>query len=129
MTSAEDAVLGLVESKFGAEGLYTNLSHRPWQSPQEATLPAIAPHEQRTIEAVIHFCKYVHQTYGRFPAHVDAFKTVIAFQAHHLDMEFYDKFYPAESVPHTHRDHFTTWHQGHLHDNAPYTSVHDEVLS
>jgi len=129
VTSAEDAVLGLVESKFGAEGLYTNLSHRPWQSPQEATPPAIAPHEQRTIEAVIHFCKYVHQTYGRFPAHVDAFKTVIAFQAHHLDMEFYDKFYPAESVPHTHRNHFTTWHEGHLHDNAPYTSVHDEVLS
>ncbi|MDH5253080.1 MAG: hypothetical protein OEW25_07120 [Nitrospira sp.] len=129
VSSVEDAVLSLVESKFGVRGLYTNLTNRPWQSPEGPSQPPIAPHEQRTIEAVIQFCNYVYRTYGRFPAHVDAFKTVLAFQAHHLDMGFYDKFYPTESMPQTHRDHFTAWHQTHLENDTRNSILHEEVLS
>lgn len=129
VSSVEDAVLSLVESKFGSGGLYSDLGNRPWHTSQDPTQSAIAPHQQRTIEAVIQFCKYVHRTYGRFPAHVDAFKTVIAFQAHHVDVGFYDKFYPHEAVPQTHRDHFTAWHQSYLDDQAHLAPLHEEVLS
>lgn len=129
VSSIEDAVLSLVESKFGMGGLYTDPANTPWKSPAGQAAPQIAPHEQRTIEAVIQFCNYVYRTYGRFPAHVDAFKTVIAFQAHHIDQGFYDKFYPNESVPQAHRDHFTAWHQGHLEENQNLPAMHEEVLS
>jgi hypothetical protein len=79
------------------------------------------------VEATIAFCTYVMRTYGRFPAHTDAFKTVIAFQAHHLDVDFYDKFYPNESVPQAHRDHLMAWHQGHQLEETELFSVQEGV--
>lgn len=109
VSSMEDAVLKLVASKFGTGGLYANPSKRPWMSPEGG--PGVIPHDQKAIDATISFCNYVYRTYGRFPAHVDAFKSVIAFQAHHIDAEFYDRFYPGESLPHAHREHLSTWHR------------------
>lgn len=126
-SSIEEAVLSLVDSKFGLSGIYTTPTSRPWMNPDGES--KIMPHEQRTIEAVIEFCNYVYRTYGRFPAHADAFKTVIAFQAHHVDVGFYDKFYPQDSIPQAHRDHFATWHQSHLDEGAAISEMHEEVLS
>lgn len=126
-SSIEEAVLSLVDSKFGLGGIYTTATSRPWMNPEGGS--KIVPHEQRTIEAVIEFCNYVYRTYGRFPAHADAFKTVIAFQAHHVDVGFYDKFYPNESVPQAQRDHFAAWHQSHLDEGAAMSAMHEEVLS
>ena len=127
VSSIEEAVLSLIDSKFGLGGIYTAPTSRPWMNPDGGS--RIMPHDQRAIEAVIEFCNYVYRTYGRFPAHADAFKTVIAFQAHHLDVGFYDKFYPSESVPQAHRDHFAAWHQSHLDEGATMASMHEEVLS
>ena len=66
-------MLNLVASKFGPDGIYTNASTRPWMSPEGRS--RIVPHDQHAIDAVLHFCNYVYRTYGRFPAHTDAFKT------------------------------------------------------
>jgi hypothetical protein len=126
-SSIEEAVLSLVDSKFGLGGIYTTPTSQPWMNPDGGS--KIVPHEQHTIEAVIEFCNYVYRTYGRFPAHADAFKTVIAFQAHHVDVGFYDKFYPNESVPQAQRDHFAAWHQSHLDEGAAMSAMHEEVLS
>jgi hypothetical protein len=123
VSSIEEAVLTLIDSKFGFGGVYTSPASRPWATTNAGS--PIKPHEQRTIEAVIEFCNYVYRTYGRFPAHVDAFKTVIAFQAHHVDVAFYDKFYPNEAVPHAHRAHFAAWHQSHLAEGADASSLHE----
>lgn len=109
VSSMKEAVHELVRSKFGAGGTYTNASNRPWVAPESRA--TITPHTQRTIDAVVSFCTYVYETYGRFPAHVDAFKTVTAFQSHHVDLAFYDKFYPGEAVSDVHRHHDATWHQ------------------
>ena len=106
--SIEAAVRNLVYSKFGASGIYPNPATWPWiprKQDQE-----VQPHSGRTVEAAIRFCEYVYRTYGRFPAHVDAFKTVIAFQAHHVDVGFYEKFYPQEALGETHREHLSVWH-------------------
>lgn len=104
----EDAVRTLVASKFGPNGMYARPTGHPWS--RSETGLSIVPHDEQAIEATIRFCEYVYQTYGRFPAHADAFKTVVAFQAHHIDVGFYDKFYPESSVPSTHREHFGVWH-------------------
>lgn len=125
VSSIEAAVLNLVDSKFGAAGIYTDPSVRPWVTQDSRShITAYDPH---AIDAVIHFCNYVYKTYGRFPAHTDAFKTVIAFQAHHLDIGFYDKFYPNESVPQTHRDHLMAWHQGDCAQETMLPSLQEGV--
>ena len=108
-SSMEESVQGLVASKFGEGGPYSPSGLQPWTDSAKAS--QIRRHDQRTIDATIAFCNYVMQTYGRFPAHVDAFKTVIAFQAHHVDPAFYDRFYPQPSLPVAHREHLSQWHQ------------------
>ena len=118
LPSMEEAVLRMMASKFGEGGTYSSSGSQPWTA--TGTSSPIRKHEERAVEATIAFCTYVMRTYGRFPAHTDAFKTVIAFQAHHLDVGFYDKFYPNESVPQAHRDHLMAWHQG---DRAEETEL------
>ena len=43
-------------------------------------------------------CNYLYETYGRFPAHVDAFYSGgMWLQFSHLEMEYYDRFFdPAQ---------------------------------
>ena len=39
-------------------------------------------------------CNYLYETYGRFPAHVDAFYSPgMWLQFSHLEMEYYDRFF------------------------------------
>jgi hypothetical protein len=37
--------------------------------------------------------KYIHQTYDRFPDTVDAMHLMWLMQAHHLDTDYYDRFF------------------------------------
>lgn len=65
-----------------------------------------------TIEIVTAFCSYVHRTYGRFPAFIDPMFVRLVFQAHHVDVDFYDRFYRGEPLTARHRDHMARWHGG-----------------
>ncbi len=63
-----------------------------------------------TIEIVKTFCTYVHETHGRFPAFVDPMFVRLVFQAHHVDVDFYDRFYRGETLSARHREHMARWH-------------------
>ena len=65
-----------------------------------------------TVEIVKAFCSYVHRTYGRFPAFIDPMFVRLVFQAHHLDVDFYDRFYRGEPLTQRHREHLARWHPG-----------------
>jgi hypothetical protein len=55
-------------------------------------------------------CTYIYDTYGRFPAHVDAmWAPGVWVQAHHVDLEYYDRFFKAGNTD-TQRKHFDLWH-------------------
>jgi hypothetical protein len=56
--------------------------------------------------ATIAYCEYVWRRYGRFPAYLAPFRTVVGFQACHLDLEFYDRFYRPEALSQTQREDF-----------------------
>jgi hypothetical protein len=56
--------------------------------------------------ATVAYCEYVWQRYGRFPAYLAPFRTVVGFQACHVDVEFYDKFYRPEALAQAQRDDF-----------------------
>jgi len=57
-------------------------------------------------------CNYIYETYGRFPASVDAMHMMWFMQAHHLDLEYYAKYFHAEGLSETHRTHMAKWHGG-----------------
>ena len=52
----------------------------------------------RAIEATIACCDYIYRRYGRFPRSSGPFRTVLAYQAHHLDPDFYAQFYGASAT-------------------------------
>jgi hypothetical protein len=73
------------------------------------------PHyHPQVIESTKAICRYLFETHGRFPAHVDGlFVPGIWLQAHHLDLSYYDElFAPAFQYSETHRDHHAAWHGG-----------------
>ena len=49
-------------------------------------------------------CNYVYDTYGRFPAFSDPMFLRFMVQAHHLDLDFYDKYYPPGAYTENHRN-------------------------
>jgi hypothetical protein len=91
------AVDDLLKHKYGPEGLYKNPKYL-----DQIFKPGVA---ERFIEEVPHYseevvacakdiCNYIYNTYGRFPAHVDAmYVPGVWVQAHHLDLKYYDQLY------------------------------------
>jgi hypothetical protein len=55
-------------------------------------------------------CNYVFDSYGRFPAGTDAMHLMWLVQAHHIDTDFYDRFFAPGVYGLTHASHMATWH-------------------
>ncbi|GIW48501.1 MAG: hypothetical protein KatS3mg078_2378 [Deltaproteobacteria bacterium] len=81
----------------------------PYRNPGEILKDEYHPSEER-IQIVKDFCTYVYENYGRFPAFLDPMFVRLVFQAHHLDLEFYDKHYIYGTYADTHKNHFKLWH-------------------
>jgi hypothetical protein len=94
--SMAEAVKAVVDIKFGSGGVFRSAgSGSAWANHSEVT-GKIPPLSETTIAATTAYCEYVWDRYRRFPAHMPPFRTVLGFQACHLDAEFYDKFYKPE---------------------------------
>jgi hypothetical protein len=52
------------------------------------------------------YCEYIWDRYARFPATLPPYRTVLGFQACHLDAEFYGQFYQPEVLSENHRRDF-----------------------
>ena len=108
--SMKDAVRAVVETKYGQHGLFRGgAEHSAWLEPAAIT-NAIAKISSAAVEATTAYCEYIYNRYGRFPAYMPAFRTVLGFQACHLDITFYDRFYRADALSETERRHMDRWH-------------------
>lgn len=104
--SMHDAVMKVVDLKYGVNGaLRRKGADSRWVDPDTVKKSIPGPSE-RAIEATIAYCEYVWNRYGRFPCYMPPFRTVLGFQACHLDLEFYDRFYKAEAVSDLQREDF-----------------------
>ena len=102
--SMDDAVDQVIEEKYGAAGAYGDkeIFARSYKSGTSAEefLRNAGRHPKEAIEYTKVICNYIYDTYGRFPAHTDAFHVPGTWvQFSHLEMEYYEKFYdPAPTV-------------------------------
>ncbi|MGZ4258211.1 MAG: hypothetical protein ACXVRE_10660 [Gaiellaceae bacterium] len=109
--SMEAAIHQYLDAKYGENGAWTDPNFGPWQD--NATVQAgIERYSQANIDAVIAYATYVYERYGRFPGLFGPLRSLMAFQAHHLDLEFYDRFYAPGAYTDRHREHFARWHGG-----------------
>jgi len=109
--SMEEAVLAFVAYKYtqGTGTFRDGGSVTGWRD-GAAVQAGIPRYPDRAIAATIAYCEYVYSRYGRFPAHSGPFRTVLAHQAHHLDPEFYRRFYRDDVLTDTQLRHRAEWH-------------------
>ena len=98
-----DAVRAVVEAKFGARGLFRSAGQGSAWSKHADVTSAVPPVSEAAIAATTAYCEYVWGRYGRFPVYLPPYRTVLGFQACHLDGEFYEKFYRPEALGETQR--------------------------
>ena len=103
--SMTEAVQAVVERKFGAGGVFSAMAGGAWAEPEKvsAQIPRLS---SVTIAAAAAYCEYVWRRYGRFPATMAPYRTVLGYQVGRIDADFYDKFYKAGVVTERHRQGF-----------------------
>jgi len=101
--SMTEAVRAVVDAKFGAQGLFRSAGAGSAWKDHNGVVQTVAPVSESTIAAVTAYCEYLFARYGRFPVYMPPYRTVLGFQAAHLDAEFYDKFYRSEALGETQR--------------------------
>jgi hypothetical protein len=108
----EAAVHSFVASKYApGSGIFRDSSRASaWRDPA-AVQAQVPEYSQKNIDAVVGYCEYIQRNYGQFPGNFGPVRTVIAYQAHHIDTAFYDRFYREGSYTDAHAGHFELWHQ------------------
>jgi len=101
--SMAEAVRAVVELKFGSRGIFRSAGQGSAWADHGGVTAKVPALSDAAIAATIAYCEYVWNRYGRFPVHMPAYRTVLGFQAGHLDVEFYDRFYRPESLGETQR--------------------------
>ncbi len=102
----EEAVLAFVDRKYarGTGAFRDGGAATGWRD-GSAIQAGIPRYSDSAVAATIAYCEYVYGRYGRFPANSGPFRTVLAHQAHHLDPEFYDRFYVPGTLTEAQRRH------------------------
>ncbi len=102
----EDAVLAFVDYKYAqGQGTFRDGGAVTGWRDGAAVQSRIPPYSDKAIAATIAYCEYVYGRYGRFPAKSGPFRSILAHQAHHLDLDFYEKFYRPDALSETQRQH------------------------
>lgn len=108
-----EAIDALLEAKFGPDGIYKDPKYyeQVFKPDTASRYLAEVPHDTEEVVACAKdICNYIYDTYGRFPAHVDAmYVPGIWVQAHHLDREYYDTMYVG-GYTETQANHEELWH-------------------
>ena len=103
------AVEALCERKFGKGGPYNPDTPGHWKDSSKVR-SAAQVHSEEFKECVALQAQYIFDTYGKFPGTVPSIFLNTYLQAHHLDLEFYDKFYEPGAYLQSHSSHMKRWH-------------------
>lgn len=97
VSSMDEAVDAVLEEKYGSGGAYADAevfaTRYRNRSDAEAYLREQSPHPPEAIAYTKEICSYVYDTYGRFPAHTDAWNLPgIWAQFSHVELPYYERF-------------------------------------
>lgn len=96
--SMKEAVLAFVDAKYAAsKGSFRDGGETTAWLDAPRVQAGIPEYSSTAIDATIAYCEYVYGRYGRFPAACGPFRTVLAYQAHRLDPDFYARYYQPQA--------------------------------
>jgi hypothetical protein len=103
------ATEALYQRKFGPGGPFHPGTPGPWKESPRIRSSA-RPFDPRFRECIALQAQYMFDTFGKFPATVPSVLVLMYLQAHHLDLDFYDKKFAPGAYLSTHREHLKRWH-------------------
>ncbi|MBB6242913.1 hypothetical protein [Rhodanobacter sp. MP1X3] len=109
MHAALDA---LIERKYGTGGPFHPDTPGPW-SDSPGVRASAQVHDARFRACVALQAQYAYDTFGKFPATIPSTYILMYLQAHHLDLDFYDRKFTPGAYLATHAEHLQRWHAGH----------------
>jgi len=104
------AVQAIYDAKWGGRGIFKEEGGPAAVKDRQSLDKLVNKTPDWCLEATKAFCDYLWQTYGRFPATIDPMQMNIWFQAHHLETEFYDRYYQPGAYHQAVKDHMGAWH-------------------
>ncbi len=112
--TVDEAIDQVLEQKFGPGGAYGNsgIFDRAYRRPADgrAFLSDGDRYSTGAIEYTREVCHYIYDTYGRFPAHVDAFyQPGTWLQLCHVEVEYYERFFDP-ALFRRQAEHDARWH-------------------
>lgn len=113
VASMNEVVDRFLEEKYGEQGAYGDKKTfaAAYRSPEQAQafLDTAEPFSKKAIEYVKDVCNYIYDTYGRFPAHVDAWHLPgVQVQLSRIELEYYEKTFRPEQFARQ-REHEAMW--------------------
>jgi hypothetical protein len=103
------AVEAFAERKFGPGGPFHPDTPGAWSDSPGFRRSALV-HDDEFKACVALQAQYVFDTFGKFPGTVPTVFIMNYVQAHHLDLDFYDRFFKPGAYLHTHATHMERWH-------------------
>ncbi len=104
-----EAAHRLAQRKFGIGGTYDPATGGPFRENSEVK-QTVQPYSQAQIDCMGEMAEHIYTRYGRFPARYPTILLRIYAQAHHLELEFYDRFFEDGAYLQTHAEHMKLWH-------------------
>ena len=98
VNNMDEAVERFLEEKYGEQGAYGDkeVFAKAYNSAAHSQqfLKTAEPFSKKAIEYLKDIAGYIYDTYGRFPAHVDAWNLPgVWVQFSHLELEYYEKYF------------------------------------
>lgn len=106
MRAATEAV---VQRKFGPGGPFNAQTAGPYKE-NARVRGAGKVHDDAFKDCVATMAQYVFDRFGKFPGTVPSMFVLTYLQAHHLDLEFYDRHFAPGAYLDTHARHMEQWH-------------------
>ena len=103
------AVEALAERKFGLGGPFHPETFGPFKdTPRVRSAAKVYSPEFKDCVATM--AQYTFDRFGKFPGTVPTIYILTYLQAHHLDLDFYDRYFKPGAYLKTHAQHMARWH-------------------
>lgn len=111
--SMGDAVQVVHDSKYGEGAIFSPDNPISPFRDQKSFAKGMATVPGEVVECIKDLCNYTYDKYGRFPAAYDTMSIPVYVGVHHVDLDFYAKFYQEKLISDTVRKHMQDWHGAH----------------
>jgi hypothetical protein len=97
------------ERKFGPNGNHDPARPGPYLD-NARVKSQIERYDPAFVRYIGSLAQDIYETFGKFPGTQPSIGIAAYTQAHHIDLDFYDRFYKKGAYLHTHADHQHAWH-------------------